>query len=50
MLTDEEIGADLPMLSDAQVLAIWLIAPDHEHPTRREEIAIVECEQRGIGI
>ncbi|WP_188064794.1 hypothetical protein [Sphingobium sp. KCTC 72723] len=48
MATDEDIEAELAMLSDAQVLAIWLSAPDHEHPTRREEIAIGECERRGI--
>lgn len=48
MPTDEEIEAELATLSDDDVLAIWLSAPDHEHPTRREKIAIGECERRGI--
>lgn len=47
-MTDDEIEAELSTLTDALVLAIWMDAPDPEHPTRREEIALGECERRGI--
>ena len=47
-MTDDEIEAELSTLTDAQVLAIWMDSPDPEHPTRREELALGECERRGI--
>jgi len=47
-MTDDEIEAELSTLTDAQVLAIWMDAPDPERPTRREEIALGECERRHL--
>jgi hypothetical protein len=47
-MTDDEIEAELATLTDDAVLAIWLNAADHEHPTRREEIALGEMERRNI--
>lgn len=47
-MTDDEIEAELAQLPDDEVVAIWLNAPDPEHPTRREEIALGECERRHI--
>ncbi|WP_370176809.1 hypothetical protein [Sphingobium abikonense] len=48
MPTDDEIEAELARLSDAEVTAIWINAPDHENPTRREELALGEMERRQI--
>jgi len=45
---DDEIEAELAKLTDDQVCAIWMEAPDPEQPTRREELALGECERRGI--
>lgn len=48
MSTDDQIEAELALMTDAQVLAVWMNAPDHEHPTRREELALGEMERRQI--
>lgn len=48
IMTDDEIEAELATLTDAQVLAIWMDAPNPEHPTRREEIALGMLELRGV--
>lgn len=50
MATDDEIEAELSALTDAEILAIWVNASDHEHPTRREEIALGMMELRGIDL
>lgn len=47
-MTDDQIEAELSALSDDEVLAIWLNAPDPEHPTRREELALGELERRNV--
>ena len=48
MPTDDETEAELARLTDAEVTAIWMNAPDPEHPTRREELALGEMERRQI--
>lgn len=48
MATDDEIEAELVRLTDAEVLEIWMDAADHEHPARREELALGEMERRQI--
>jgi hypothetical protein len=50
MATDDELEAELAVLTDAEILAIWLNAADHEHPTRREELALGEMERRHIDL
>lgn len=40
--------SDLAELSDEELAAIWLNAPDPERPTPREEEALRLCEERGV--
>jgi len=49
-MTDDQIEAELAALTDAEVIAIWLNAPDTEHPTRREELALGEIERRNLDL
>ncbi|MBG6116767.1 hypothetical protein IWY39_000571 [Sphingobium sp. JAI105] len=41
---------DVDVLSDADVLAIWLEAADPEHPTPREEAALQVIEARNLDL
>lgn len=47
-MADDDIETELSTLTDGQVMAIWMDAPDADNPTRREELALGECERRGI--
>ena len=47
-MTDDEIEAELSALSDDDLAKVWLDAPDPEHPSRREELALGMMELRNI--
>ncbi|NML11611.1 hypothetical protein HHL08_15885 [Sphingobium sp. AR-3-1] len=47
-MTDDEIEAELATLSDEDLIKVWMDAPDSEHPTRREELALGMMELRNV--
>lgn len=49
-MSDDEIEAELALLSDNEILDICLNTPESTHPSRREELAQGECERRGIDL
>lgn len=49
-MNDDKLIAELETLSDDELIKIWRLALNPDHPTRREELALEELERRGIDL